>query len=262
MARRSSHPAVHSPYFPAPPFRRRRKKSPKILYTSPYFSPERVQRCSAGSGTPAEGPHNEYQSLLELSGFKYYSQDFLAAFQELYFAKPILIQDHVAHDPWKFLRAVMLLNRPRGAKTVPVFFNLMKPQDFAVAPQDAVEEIIRTLGLSNMPDLLRKWRCKTNVYSSIVADSVQNVVAEETGYKRTPASHLPGCGPYALDSWRIFCAGNEEWMSVLPKDKELKKFLCWKWAYEEFHQWDPELGLGNVITLDYVRDPTVLLPSE
>ncbi|KAL6305754.1 hypothetical protein BKA93DRAFT_824855 [Sparassis latifolia] len=207
------------------------------MYTSPYFSPERVQTCSAGSGTPAEGPHNEYQSLLELPGFKYYSQDFLAAFQELYFAKPILIQDHVAHDPWKFLRAVMLLNKTRGAKTVPI--------------NDPPR-----------PDLLRKWRCKTNVYSSIVADSVQNVVAEETGYKRTPAAHLPGCGPYALDSWRIFCAGNEEWMSVLPKDKELKKFLRWKWAYEEFPQWDPELGPSNVITLNYVRDPTALLSNE
>lgn len=54
-------------------------------------------------------------------------------------------------------------------------------------------------------------------------------------------------GPYALDSWRIFCrdvllgrsdrwTGNEnapgfqpEWMRVLPKDKELRACLRWMW---------------------------------
>ncbi|GBE87624.1 hypothetical protein SCP_1103010 [Sparassis crispa] len=243
-----------------------------------------TRKTSVDSGTAPEGPPTQYQSLLELPGFKYYSQDFLSAFDELYFAKPILIQDYVAHDPWKVLCAVMLLNKTTGAKAVPVFFNLMKiwptPRDFAVAPQDAVEEIIRTLGLSNIrserlitlsrmyindpprPDLLRKSRCKTTLYSSVVANGGQNVVAEQTDYKRTPVSHLPGCGPYALDSWRIFCASDEEWKSVLPKDKELKRFLRWKWAYEKFRQWDPELGPGNVITLDYVRDVTALLSSE
>lgn len=58
-------------------------------------------------------------------------------------------------------------------------------------------------------------------------------------------AHLPGVGAYALDSWRIFCldqfrngaAGTckkegEEWMRVVPKDKELRAYLRWRWAKE------------------------------
>lgn len=68
-------------------------------------------------------------------------------------------------------------------------------------------------------------------------------------------AHLPGVGAYALDSWRIFCLdrfrqdaaglrGREEeeeehkadegreWMRVVPKDKELRAYLRWRWAKE------------------------------
>ena len=41
----------------------------------------------------------------------------------------------------------------------------------------------------------------------------------------TPISGLPGSGQYATDSYRIFCAGEDEWRRVVPKDKELVRFL-------------------------------------
>ena len=41
----------------------------------------------------------------------------------------------------------------------------------------------------------------------------------------TPISGLPGSGQYAEDSYRIFCAGEDEWRRVAPKDKELVRFL-------------------------------------
>lgn len=44
-------------------------------------------------------------------------------------------------------------------------------------------------------------------------------------YPPTPISHIPGCGPYALDSYRIFCTGGEGWKAVRPTDKELIKYL-------------------------------------
>jgi hypothetical protein len=44
-------------------------------------------------------------------------------------------------------------------------------------------------------------------------------------YPPTAISHLPGCGKYALDSYRIFCMGGEEWKHVMPEDKELNKYL-------------------------------------
>lgn len=73
-------------------------------------------------------------------------------------------------------------------------------------------------------------------------------------------------GPYAIDSWRIFCrdiflgrsdhwmgpsgsnrelgagAGFEpEWMRVLPEDKELRACLRWMWMREGY-EWDPVTG--------------------
>ncbi len=63
-------------------------------------------------------------------------------------------------------------------------------------------------------------------------------------------AHLPGIGPYALDSFRIFHrdemrglakdwlgSGAEEgfepeWMRVRPRDKELRAYLEWLWERE------------------------------
>jgi len=38
-------------------------------------------------------------------------------------------------------------------------------------------------------------------------------------------SHLPGSGPYALDSYRIYCGGPDAWRTVVPRDKELIRFI-------------------------------------
>lgn len=66
-------------------------------------------------------------------------------------------------------------------------------------------------------------------------------------------------GPYAIDSWRIFCrdallgkaldwkgTGREaefqpEWMRVMPQDKELRAYLRWMWMKEGW-QWDAVSG--------------------
>ena len=41
----------------------------------------------------------------------------------------------------------------------------------------------------------------------------------------TPISHLPGSGPYAFDSYRIYCGGPDAWRTVMPRDKELIRFI-------------------------------------
>ncbi|KIO30089.1 hypothetical protein M407DRAFT_242303 [Tulasnella calospora MUT 4182] len=89
-------------------------------------------------------------------------------------------------------------------------------------------------------------------------------------YPPTPISHLPGVGRYALDSYRIFsptfrgggaprdeqrCLQNllspcddskdpPEWQEVLPEDKELRKYLIWRWALEGVH-WEPGKGVSG-----------------
>ena len=86
---------------------------------------------------------------------------------------------------------------------------------------------------------------------------------------------LPGIGAYSIDSWRIFCrdklrgvdnlgelepykphweceeekCGCEreieeprgEWTRVLPRDKELRAYLRWRWLRCGW-EWDPETG--------------------
>jgi methyl-CpG-binding domain protein 4 len=44
-------------------------------------------------------------------------------------------------------------------------------------------------------------------------------------HDHTPISHLPGSGPYALDSYRIYCGGPDAWRTVMPRDKELIRFI-------------------------------------
>lgn len=79
-------------------------------------------------------------------------------------------------------------------------------------------------------------------------------VAEGQGWE---IAHLPGVGPYALDSWRIFgrdalfgrgrgrghaaqdrdqagesditATEEEEWQRVVPADKDLRAWLIWRW---------------------------------
>lgn len=78
-------------------------------------------------------------------------------------------------------------------------------------------------------------------------------------------------GPYALDSWRIFCRDvlrglatgwngegsheegfQPEWMRVLPTDKELRAYLRWMWLKEGF-DWDPVTGEKDVASVMLVK---------
>lgn len=84
---------------------------------------------------------------------------------------------------------------------------------------------------------------------------------------------IPGCGPYAWDSWRIFCrdvvrglaedyngkgaAEREgflpEWQRVLPLDKELRACLRWMWLREGW-VWDCETGEKRLATEEERED--------
>ncbi|KAI0324941.1 hypothetical protein GY45DRAFT_1261859 [Cubamyces sp. BRFM 1775] len=213
------------------------------------------------------------QRLLANPAFLCFYEDCVHAMCELYEAKPILIQEHVAEDPWKVLVAVTLLNKTAGKKSIPVFFEIMDqwptPAALAEAPTSLLRERLKDLGLGEVRSArlvalsqtyisdppvvghLRPSRGKMTLPSSSTADGKMGMP-----YPPTPISHLPGCGPYALDSYRIFCVGGDEWKTVRPQDKELIKYLQWKWAVADYRQWDPLYGPGDTIDLDYVREVT------
>ena len=198
-----------------------------------------------------------------------------------------LIQEALVDDPFALLVAVTLLNRTKGTVAVPILFTLMSDyptaEKLAFSPVSTIATIIARLGLQNnraksLVSMARRWHCegapprkgfryRTLHYPYPGAGSAirpGEVIADEDEDPREGAfeiGHLPGVGPYALDSWRIFCrdmlrglaknyngegadrsSGFEpEWKRVLPKDKELRGFLRWMWAKEGI-DWNPLTG--------------------
>jgi hypothetical protein len=68
-------------------------------------------------------------------------------------------------------------------------------------------------------------------------------------------AHLPGMGPYALDSYRIFYRDRlrevdrdePEWKRVLPLDKDLRPYLKWRWAQDGW-EWNESTGKKRKLT--------------
>ena len=120
------------------------------------------------------------------------------------------------------------------------------------APLDELVELLRPLGLYNkrakwFKEISQHYMDDPPRYSSSrpeaeVTTASQRPCTRQTRsrarvsspYPHTPISHFPGVGPYALDSFRIFCRSslepeadttNEVWKQVMPSDKELVRYL-------------------------------------
>ncbi|KAK0943601.1 hypothetical protein LTR29_004978 [Friedmanniomyces endolithicus] len=194
-----------------------------------------------------------------------------------------IIQEKLWDQPFWLLIAVTLLNKTTGRAAVPVFWDLknryVTPEALAAADTEHIRGMIQHLGLQNvrtikMVKMAKVWisqppvlgkRYQTRNYpkhgdhrqflkqSIIETDASDCAGALEIG-------HLPGCGSYAWDSWRIFCRDvargvaedyrgkgaaaegfEPEWMRVLPSDKELRVTVKWMWLREGWI-WDPETG--------------------
>ncbi|KDQ49386.1 hypothetical protein JAAARDRAFT_42953 [Jaapia argillacea MUCL 33604] len=222
------------------------------------------------------------------SGFETFADDFLEHYDDLSMAKPILIQEHIGRDPWKLVVAVMFLNKTSGKSSIPIFWELLKRWPTAEALSRAelseVTDLLHPLGLQNTrasrlialstvylrdpphPDRLRNSKVQVLMYADHLREklhretlkkmkgTVQYPRTRRSGHRReryppTPISHLPGTGPYALDSYRIFCMDCDEWKRVMPADKELIKYLKWKWAVTDLKVWDPILGVVGDISI-------------
>lgn len=195
-----------------------------------------------------------------------------------------LVQERLAHDPFRLLIAVTFLNKTRGSVALPVFYELMTsyptPADLAAANQQDVVDIIQHLGLQNQRaatciNLAKAWlerppnkfkRYRVLHYPKI-GDGKDIKVGEIIGYEDERVAweigQLPGCGAYAMDSWRIFCRDelrdlptglskeldeetkaadlDKEWARVLPLDKELRAYLRWRWLRNGW-EWNPVTG--------------------
>ncbi|TGO52733.1 hypothetical protein BCON_0136g00300 [Botryotinia convoluta] len=204
-----------------------------------------------------------------------------------------LIQEKLAHDPFRLLIAVTFLNRTHGKQAIPVFYTLMDqyptPQSIVDAPKEDIVSVIRHLGLQNQRAATYQAYAKTFCENPPVKNkryAVHDYPTKGLGRDVKKSEVLPEesvdprigwemgnmtQGPYAIDSWRIFCRdmllekakgwngeGSEEegfqpeWMWVLPEDKELRAFLRWMWLKEGF-EWDPLTGEKEVAGREVMR---------
>ena len=201
-----------------------------------------------------------------------------------------LIQEKLAHDPFRLLIAVTFLIRTHGKHAIPVFYELMKkyptPEALLAADKQDIVPIIRHLGLQNQRAATYQTYAKIWLEDPPVKDKrypVRGYPEPESGRDIKKGEtvldsdqraaweigHMTQ-GPYAIDSWRIFCRDvlrgvadgyngegtaegfQPEWMRVLPEDKELRAYLRWMWLKEGF-EWDPFTGEKEVANKELLR---------
>lgn len=202
-----------------------------------------------------------------------------------------VIQEKLWQEPFWLLIAVTFLNKTAGRAAAPIFWELKKayptPEALANANQEELCERIWHLGLQTqrskrLISMAKAWvevepvkgvRYRTLHYPTAGDGKTlkKNVPIEEDADEIEGAieiGRIPGCGPYAWDSWRIFCRdvlrgvakdyngkGAEgetfvpEWQRVVPGDKELRACLRWMWLREGWI-WDHETGDKRPATED------------
>ncbi|KAM0141405.1 hypothetical protein ACHAP3_002268 [Botrytis cinerea] len=267
-------PPMHSPYFALP------------LSTTPSKSSKSIaskgESTIKNSSPKKESPKKRPPGIISCIPFPPLSASHFG-----------LIQEKLAHDPFRLLIAVTFLNRTHGKQAIPVFYSLMDqyptPQSIVDAPKEDIVSVIRHLGLQNQRAATYQAYAKTFCENPPVKNKryavhdyptkglgrdvkKSEVLPEESVDPRTgwEIGHMTQ-GPYAIDSWRIFCRdmllekakgwngeGSEEegfqpeWMRVLPEDKELRAFLRWMWLKEGF-EWDPMTGEKEVAGREVMR---------
>ncbi|KAF7949342.1 uncharacterized protein EAE97_002851 [Botrytis byssoidea] len=267
-------PPMHSPYFALPP-----SATPSQPRKSIALAGESTNKDpSPKNGSPKKRP----PGIISCIPFPPLSAPHFG-----------LIQEKLAHDPFRLLIAVTFLNRTHGKQAIPVFYTLMDqyptPQSIVDAPKEDIVSVIRHLGLQNQraatyqayakifcenPPVKNKRYAVHDYPTKGLGRDVKKseVLPEESVDPRTgwEIGHMTQ-GPYAIDSWRIFCRdmllgkakgwnGEEseeegfqpEWMRVLPEDKELRAFLRWMWLKEGF-EWDPITGEKEVAGKEVMR---------
>lgn len=192
-----------------------------------------------------------------------------------------LVQEQLAHEPFKLILATIFLNRTRGGVALPILFKVFAryPTIDAMAAADLSElvSMIHCLGFQNQrakkciaiarfwqtnPPVKGKRYRKLHYPNRLDGRDVgrYECVDDEDPRSAWEVAHLPGVGAYSLDSWRIFCRDElrgmaddwkgtgatttgfvPEWKSVLPQDKELRAYLTWMWLKEGW-VWDRHTG--------------------
>lgn len=187
-----------------------------------------------------------------------------------------LIQERIRDSLYALVVQVILWNQTHGKAARPVLFQILTlyptPFHLSQAELNELTALLQPLGLHNIRAkrliaLAEAWiaapPCKERRYrrlhypargcgADVKAGEILEVEDEREGWE---IAHLPGMGPYALDSYRIFYrdrlreveGGEPEWMRVLPLDKDLRPYLKWRWAQEGW-EWNEHTGKRRKLT--------------
>lgn len=120
----------------------------------------------------------------------------------------VLIQEELTEPfrEWKMLVACILLNRARGEVVRPILRRLLEdyptPEALHSANPARVALILQPLGFQRIRANRLHAMCRS--------------------YETAPVEDLPGVGPYAMESHRIFVQGD---LSFVPKDAKLRAYV-------------------------------------
>jgi methyl-CpG-binding domain protein 4 len=181
-----------------------------------------------------------------------------------------LIQERICDSLYALCVQVILWNQTHGLQARPILFQLLgtypTPEALADAPLERLTTILQPIGLHNIraarlialantwlsapPSRERRYR-KLHYPSKGSGADVKpgEILGPEDEREGWEIAHLPGMGAYALDSYRIFyrdrlrCVVDDEpeWTRVLPLDKDLRRYLVWRWQ-EYGWSWDMHTG--------------------
>ncbi|CAG7943719.1 unnamed protein product [Penicillium salamii] len=264
----------HSPISPTPLI-------PELIDRAPE-RPERNADCPLPNLPPTpQTPRRRYPKLSPYFPVAQVDPESCLPFPPIDAPSFGLIQEQLAHDPFRLLIATIFLNRTRGGVALPVLFQVFERYPtigaMATATQSDLVSMIRCLGFQNQ----RARKCITLAQTWLTDPPTPHKRYRRIHYPREydgrnvgrdecidaedlrvawEVAHLPGVGAYSLDSWRIFCrdelrglatdwigtGANEsgfvpEWKCVLPQDKELRAYLTWMWLKEGW-TWDHNTG--------------------
>jgi methyl-CpG-binding domain protein 4 len=185
-----------------------------------------------------------------------------------------LIQERIYTSLYALVVQAILWNQTYGLTARPVLFRILTtyptPLSLSRAHLKELSAMLQPIGLQNtravrLIALAKAWvaapPCKERRYrklhyplkgcgTNVKPGEILGLNDDRGGWE---IAHFPGMGPYALDSFRIFyrdrlrgvhsADGEEpEWKRVVPKDKDLKAYLKWKWA-EDGWNWNEATGV-------------------
>ncbi|KAJ4395493.1 hypothetical protein N0V91_010805 [Didymella pomorum] len=236
---------------PAKPATKKRKRSERVSH---HFTPQRKPNRPTTIPQPENLPFQ-----LQSAGYG-------------------LIQERIRDSLYALVVQVILWNQTHGRAARPVLFQILTlyptPFHLSQAKPDELTAILQPLGLHNIRAkrliaLAEAWLaappCKERRYRrlhypdrgcglDVKAGEILGLEDEREGWE---IAHLPGMGPYALDSYRIFYrdrlrkfeGGEPEWKRVLPLDKDLRPYLKWRWAQDGW-EWNEFTGKKRKLTPD------------